>query len=69
MTEVRGARLHTCSHIRKELSRIYRLAERGKRDVAEVERLSRILGLMARILTASDIEERLARLEEVNANH
>lgn len=67
MSTERGARLHTASHIRKELSRIYRLAERGERDVAETERLSRILGLMARILTASDIEERLARLEEANA--
>lgn len=61
--EPRGARLHTASHIRKELSRIYRLAERGKRDVGETERLSRILGLMSRILETSDLEQRLEALE------
>ncbi len=57
MSEPRGARLHTASHIRKELSRIYRQAEKGKRDVQEVERLSRILGLMSRILETSDLEQ------------
>lgn len=63
----RGARLHTASHVRKELSRIYRLAERGQRDVAEVERLSRILGLISRVLLTTDLEERLEKLEEAQS--
>ena len=61
---VRGPRLHDMRSLKRELGHLYREARLGKVDVADASKLANILGILARIIQNSDIEDRVAALEE-----
>ena len=56
-------RLDSLSRVRFELTRIYRQARDGERDVSDASKLAHILALIGRILEGSDLEKRIATLE------
>jgi hypothetical protein len=56
-------RLTNLSDVAKELKKLYREARGGKLATAEATKLAYLLNMLAGILTASDLEERLAALE------
>lgn len=58
------AKLQSVGDISHELGRIYREARAGKLDVAECSKLANVLAICARILTDSDLEARIERLEQ-----
>ena len=60
----RKAQLNTLEGIRRELARIYREAESGKRDTADASRLTFMLGQIGKLLELTEIERRLTAIEE-----
>jgi len=58
------AKLQSVGDISHELGRIYREARAGKLDVAECSKLANVLAICARIITDSDLEARIERLEQ-----
>ena len=59
----RKAVLNSLSGVRREMARIYREAESGKRDTAEATKLVYVLGQIGKVLELTEIEERLKTLE------
>lgn len=59
----RRAVLNTLGGVRREMARIYREAESGKRDTAEATKLVYILGQIGKALELAEIEARLKALE------
>jgi hypothetical protein len=57
-------RLDSLTRVRFELTRIYREARDGKRDVSDASKLAHILVAIGRILEGSDLEKRIAALEQ-----
>ena len=57
-------KLATIDDVKTELARIYREGKAGTRDVAEVSKLANVLALLGRMIEGSDIEKRLAELEQ-----
>ncbi len=57
-------RLDTLDRVRRELVRIYRQGRDGDRDVGDASKLANILTMIARILEGSDLEKRIAVLEQ-----
>jgi hypothetical protein len=57
-------RLDSLARVRFELVRIYREARDGKRDVSDASKLAHMLALIGRILEGSDLEKRIAILEQ-----
>lgn len=57
------AKLTTATDVSRELAKLYREARSGRIKVEDASRLANILSILSRILTDSDIEERLAALE------
>jgi hypothetical protein len=57
-------RLDSLARVRFELVRIYREARDSKRDVSDASKLAHILALIGRILEGSDLEKRIAALEQ-----
>jgi len=55
----RKAQLNTLEGVRRELARIYREAESGKRDTADASRLTFMLGQIGKLLELTEIERRL----------
>lgn len=51
-------------HIRTELANIYREARSGKIDLGDATKLTYILREIGRVIEGSDLEERIAALEE-----
>ena len=65
----RKAVLNSLSGVRREMARIYREAESGKRDTAEATKLVYVLGQIGKVLELTQIEERLKTLEaKTNGN-
>lgn len=56
-------RLSNLSDVAKEVRKLYREARAGTLATAEATKLAYLLNMLAGILTASDLEERLAALE------
>jgi predicted DNA-binding protein (UPF0278 family) len=56
-------RLANLSDVAKEIRKLYREARAGTLATAEATKLAYLLNMLAGILTASDLEERLAALE------
>lgn len=56
--------LSTIGAVRMELARLYREGKTGQRDIGDVSRLANVLSLMGRLIEGSDVEKRLAELEE-----
>ena len=56
-------RLSNLSDVAKEIRKLYREARAGTLQTAEATKLAYLLNMLAGILTASDLEERLAALE------
>lgn len=50
--------------VRRELARLYRAAKAGEVDTQDASRLANILAILSRLIEGSDIEQRLAALEE-----
>jgi len=63
----RRAVLNTLGGVRREMARIYREAESGKRETSEASRLVYMLGQIGKALELAEIEARLKALE-VKAN-
>ena len=60
----RKAQLNTLEGVRRELARIYREAESGKRDAADASRLTLMLGQIGKLLELTEIERRLTAVED-----
>jgi hypothetical protein len=60
----RRLRLDSLDRVRRELVKIYRQGRDGERDVADASKLANILTMSARILEGSDLEKRIAMLEQ-----
>lgn len=58
-------RLSTMNSVRQEMSRVYREARRGEKNTQEAGRLVHILSQIARIIEGSDLEQRVAKLEQL----
>ena len=56
-------RLQNLSDVAKEIRKLYREARAGKLAIADATKLTYLLNMLAGILTASDLEARLAALE------
>lgn len=56
--------LATIEDVRRELARLYREGKSGRRDVADVSRLANVLQILGRMIESSDLEARIAALEE-----
>lgn len=59
----RRTKLRTLGHVLAELGRQYRRADAGELDWRDAAAAARILREMRHLLEATDIEQRLARLE------
>lgn len=57
-------RLRTADDVKVELARLYRDGKTRRRDVGDVSRLANVLQILARLIETSDLEARLAKLEE-----
>ena len=60
----RKAQLNTLEGVRRELARIYREAESGKRDAADASRRTFMLGQIGKLLELTEIERRLTAVED-----
>jgi len=60
----RVGRLDTLQAVRRELSRVYRDARTGKIDPQDGTRFAFILSSIAKLIESSDLEERIAKLEQ-----
>jgi len=56
-------RLASLSDVAKEIRKLYRESRAGTLATSEATKLAYLLNMLAGILTASDLEERLAKLE------
>jgi hypothetical protein len=59
----RKAVLNSLEGIRREMARVYRDAESGRRDSSEASKLVYILGQIGKVLELTEIERRLTLLE------
>jgi hypothetical protein len=57
-------RLSTMNSVRQEMARVYREARRGEISEQSAGRLVYMLSLIARIIEGSDLEQRVAKLEQ-----
>lgn len=62
-------KLKTIDDVKMEMARLYREGKAGTRDVADVSRLANVLALLGRLIEGSDIERRLAAIEEAEERH
>ena len=60
----RKAQLNSLEGVRREMARIYRDAESGKRDTAEASKLVYVLGQIGKVLELTEIEHRITALED-----
>ena len=60
----RKAQLNSLEGVRRELARIYREAESGKRDTGDASKLSFMLTQIGKILELTEIERRLTAVED-----
>jgi hypothetical protein len=60
-------RLDSLIRVRTELAKLYREGRDGERDPAQARQLASILGLIAKVLTDSELETRLETLEKALA--
>lgn len=56
-------RLNSLSDVAKEVRKLYRESRAGTLALSDATKLAYLLNMLAGILTASDLEERLAKLE------
>ena len=63
----RRVTLKTLDDVKRELARVYREARNGKIETQDLGRFSNCLAILARIVEGSDLENRLAKLEEVKS--
>jgi hypothetical protein len=57
-------KLETVQDARKEMSKVYREARSGKVDISDASKLANILMLIGRMIESSDLEKRIAALED-----
>lgn len=62
----RKAQLNCLEGVRREMARVYRDAEEGRRDSAEASKLVYILAQIGRVLEVVEIETRLKALESAS---
>lgn len=62
-------KLKTIDDVRAEMARLYREGKAGLRDVADVSRLANVLALLGRLIEGSDLEKRIAAIEESEERH
>ena len=61
-------KLKTVDDVKAELARLYREGKAGTRDMADVSKLAYVLNLLAGLLQPGELEARLARLEQQDAD-
>jgi hypothetical protein len=59
----RGRRLETVREIQREMGRVYAEARRNRMQLDRAKGLTYILGQMAALVKAGDLEDRLAAIE------
>ncbi len=59
----RKAVLNSLDGVRREMARVYRDAEEGRRETSEASKLVYILGQIGKVLELTEIESRLKSLE------
>jgi hypothetical protein len=57
-------RLDSLPRVRREMARIYLDAKRGDRNTQDASRLANILALIGRLIEGSELEGRIAALEQ-----
>ena len=57
-------KLKTIDDVKMEMARLYREGKAGLRDVSDVSRLANVLALLGRLIEGSDLEKRIAAIEE-----
>ena len=57
-------RLDSMERVRSEMVRLYQEGKHGRREVQDVSRLANVLTQIGRLIEGSDVERRLAALEE-----
>lgn len=62
-------KLKTIDDVRAEMARLYREGKAGIRGVADVSRLANVLALLGRLIEGSDLEKRIAAIEESEERH
>jgi hypothetical protein len=60
----RKADLKTLEGVRREMARVYRAMEEGKRETQEGSRLTYVLTQIAKVLEFTEIERRISALED-----
>lgn len=60
------AKLASVSDVNREIQRVYRECRSGVLNVSDGSKLANILAMIARIHEASNLEERIAKLEETS---
>jgi hypothetical protein len=56
--------LRTLDDVKAELARLYREGKAGKRDVADVSKLSNVLSILGRLIEGAEMEKRIQALED-----
>lgn len=65
---VRVGPLQTVGNIKTELGRVYRAARKGNIDITDASKLAQILNILRACIESSDIERRIAALENRNVH-
>ena len=60
----RGPRLDTLAKVRREAVKLYNSSRYGELSTADASRLAGVLDLVGRLIEKSDLEARIAALEE-----
>jgi hypothetical protein len=63
------ARLKSVGDVAEELGKLYREARSKRLDVADASRLANMLSILSRILETSELEKRVAELEQRGSMH
>lgn len=62
-------RLQSVGDVADELAKLYREARSKRLDVADASRLANMLSILSRILETSELEKRVAELEQRGSMH
>lgn len=58
------AKLTNATEVSRELAKLYREARSGRIDVSDASRLANMLSILSRILSDSELEQRIEALEQ-----
>jgi hypothetical protein len=59
--------LDSLARVRRAMARLYVEGKHGRRDVQDVSRLANVLALIGRMIEGAELERRIERLEQTQA--